>query len=100
MNGRLFVDVDPARLRLPMERRDGSDPGKRQRQIARYGKNLNGMPPVFLYRGSDGELMISDGVTRATRAAKLCPGDLIPAEIIGNLPVPFAHLPTVQEKLP
>lgn len=97
---RVFLDVDPAALRLPRERIDGADPTKLQRQIARHGKSLAGMPPVLVYRGSDGELMIADGVTRATRAAKLCPGVPIPAELVGVLPHPLGHLPTVKEKLP
>ncbi len=100
MAGRVFFDVDPAALRLPPERAAGADPGKLQRQIARHGRSLAGMPPVFVYRGSDGDLMLSDGVTRATRAAKLCPGAVIPAELLGTLPRPVGHLPTVQEKLP
>lgn len=100
MSPRVFFDVDPATLRLPRERIDGADPVKLQRQIARHGHSLTGMPPVLVYRGSDGELMISDGVTRATRAAKFCPGSLIPAELLGVLPYPVGHLPTVQEKLP
>ena len=58
------------------------------------------MPPVLVYRGSDGELVLSDGVTRATRAAKLCPGSMIPAELLGTLPHPVGHQPTVREKLP
>jgi hypothetical protein len=37
-------------------------------------------------RGKDGHLRINDGVTRATRAAKLRPGELVPAEIIQDLP--------------
>ena len=38
--------------------------------------------------------MLCDGVTRATRAAKLCPGAVIAAELLGVLPNPvraFAH---------
>ncbi len=58
------------------------------------------MPAIFLYRGSDGELVIYDGVTRATRAAKFCPGQLIPAEVTGTLKYPVGHYPTVLEKLP
>ncbi len=97
----MFFDVDPATLRLPNERIDRADPAtKLQRQIARHGKSLSGMPPVLVYRGSDGELLLSDGVTRATRAAKLCPGAAIPAELLGILPHPVGHLPAVQEKLP
>ena len=84
MASREFLDVDPRTLHLPPSRLDGADPAKLQRQIARHGRSLQGMPPVLVYRGSDGELMLSDGVTRATRAAKLCPGSLIPAELLGN----------------
>ncbi len=100
MSPRTFLDVDPATLRLPPERIDGADPAKLQRQIVRHGNSLVEMPPVLVYRGSDGELMLSDGVTRATRAAKLCPGSLILAELLGSLPHPVGHLPTVKEKLP
>jgi hypothetical protein len=100
MSARVFFDVDPATLRLPQERTDGADPAKLQRQIARHGNSLTGMPPVLVYRGSDGELVLSDGVTRATRAAKLCPGAVIPAELLGSLSHPVGHLPTVKEKLP
>src|SRR5215472_16439096 len=99
MSSRTLFDVDPAPLRLPQERTDGADPAKLQRQIARHGRSLAGMPPVLVYRGSDGELVLSDGVTRATRAAKLCPGAVIPPELLGALPHPVGHLPTVKEKL-
>jgi hypothetical protein len=58
------------------------------------------MPPVLVYQGSDAELLLSDGVTRATRPAKLCPGAVIPAERLGTLAHPVGHLPTVKEKLP
>ncbi len=78
--------VDPANLHLPPERRQGVDPGKLARQIAKHGKSLDGMPPLQLVRGRDGKLRINDGVTRATRAAKLRPGELVPAEIIQDLP--------------
>ena len=44
------------------------------------------MPPLELIRGKDGHLRINDGVTRATRAAKLRPGELVPAEVIQDLP--------------
>ena len=51
---------------------------------------------MLVYRGSDGELMLCDGVTRA---AKLCPGSVIPAELLGSLPYAVGHLPIVMEKL-
>lgn len=50
------------------------------------GNSLDGMPPLELIRGKDGNLRLNDGVTRATRAAKLRPGELVPAEVIQNLP--------------
>ena len=100
MNSRVFFNTDLAELHLPNERISRADPVKLQRQIARHGKSLTGMPPVLVYRGSDGELLLSDGVTRATRAAKFCPGVLIPAELLGMLPNPVGHLPKVRDKLP
>jgi hypothetical protein len=51
-----------------------------------HGSSLEGMPPLELIRGKEGHFRINDGVTRATRAAKFRPGDLIPAEVIQNLP--------------
>ena len=97
---REFLTVDPRKLRLPPGRIGGADPAKLQRQIARHGPSLQGMPPVLVYRGNDGELMITDGVTRATRAGKLRPGQSVPVEVLGNLPRPFGSLPTVEDKLP
>lgn len=43
--------------------------------------------------------MIFDGVTRATRAAKLAPGIPITVEVTGDLRGPVGGLPTVGEKL-
>src|SRR5215207_3268318 len=100
MSPRVFFDVDPATLYLPQSRIDGADPVKLQRQIARHGSSLSGMPPILVYQGTDGGFIISDGVTRATRAAKLCPGQVVPVELLGRLPVRAADLPTVLEKLP
>jgi hypothetical protein len=81
-----FLDVDPGELYLPPSRRQGADPGKLARQINQHGSSLDGMPPLEVIRGKDGHLRINDGVTRATRAAKLCPGVLISAEVIQTLP--------------
>jgi hypothetical protein len=64
-----FRDVDAAELRLPPSRFSGADPYKLQRQIARFGASTVGMPPVWVYEGSDGVLEIINGATRATRIA-------------------------------
>ena len=100
MYPRLFLDVDPRMLHLPTTRTAGADPLKLQRQIARYGRSILGMPPLEVYRGTDGKLVVYDGVTRATRVAKLLPGQLVRVEVIDDLRTPVGHLPTVGDKLP
>jgi hypothetical protein len=90
-----FRDVDPAELRLPPSRLSGADPYKLQRQIARYGKSAVGMPPVWVYEGSDGVLEIVNGVARATRLAKLDPGTTIRVEVIGQLRRPRGNYPKI-----
>jgi hypothetical protein len=99
---REFILVDPAGLYLPPGIRSrGADPAKLARQIAQHGSSLVGMPPVELVRGRDGHLRINDGVTRATRAAKLRPGELIPAEVIDTWPkLDVTRMPRVEETLP
>jgi hypothetical protein len=90
-----FRDVDPAELRLPPSRLSGADPYKLQRQIARFGTSASGMPPVWVYEGSDGFMEIVNGVTRATRIAKLAPGVAIRVEVIGKLRRPRGHYPKI-----
>ncbi len=96
----VFLDVDPRTLHLPPSSRWGADPGKLQRQIARFGKLTVGLPPPWVYQSSDGALVISDGVTRATRVAKLLPGGFIRVEVIGDQKTPVGHYPTVGDRLP
>lgn len=96
-----FFEVDPGELYLPPTRSQGADPGKLARQIAKHGKSLDGMPPLQVVRGKDGNLRINDGVTRATRAAKLRPGSLVPAEVIQDLPnLDVTRMPKVKDSLP
>lgn len=99
MKSREFVQVDPASLHLPSSRRDGADPIKLHRQVTKHGTSTDGMPPPEVKRGSDGELVIYDGVTRATRVAKYMPGTPITVEVTGELNGPVGGLPTVGEKL-
>jgi len=96
-----FIDVDPGELYLPPSRRQGADPSKLVRQIAKYGNSLDGMPPLQVVRGKDGYLRINDGVTRATRAAKLRRGLLVPAEVIQEIPrLDVTRMPKVKDTLP
>ncbi len=97
----IFVNVDLRTLRLPPTRVNGADPIKLVRQIARHGSSLQGMPPPPVMRGKDGELMLTDGVTRATRAAKLVPGQTIVVEIFDDDPShDYSWLPRVGDRLP
>lgn len=100
VNPRVFLDVDPRTLRLPTTRWSGADPSKLHRQIARFGTSVAGMPPILVSRGNDGELVISDGVTRATRVAKLLPGTPVCVELIDDLPIPVGSYPSVGDNLP
>jgi hypothetical protein len=97
----VFINVDPGELHLPPCRPQGADPGKLARQNSKHGSSLAGIPPLQVIRGKDGKMRINDGVTRATRAAKLRPGVLIQAEIIQDLPnLDVTRMPTVKDALP
>ena len=95
-----FRDVDPAELRVPPSRPQGADPAKLQRQIARFGGSAAGMPPPWVYEAPDGVLVVYNGVTRATRIAKLAPGTLIRVEVIGKLRRAAAGDPKIGDVLP
>lgn len=100
MNPRLFLDVDPRTLHLPGSRRSGADPLKLHRQIAQFGVSVQGMPPLEVSRGSDGALILNNGVTRATRVAKLLPGATVLVEVIDDLPIPVGSFPSVGDVTP
>ncbi len=57
------------------------------------------MPPVVVYEGSDGVLVIYNGVTRATRIAKLAPGTLIQVEVLGRLRRAYGPDPKIGDLL-
>lgn len=92
-------DVDPRELRVPPSRPQ-ADPAKLQRQIARFGRSAAGMPPPWVYEASDGVLVVYNGVTRATRIAKLAPGTLIRVEVVGRLRRAAAGDPKIGDVLP
>jgi hypothetical protein len=95
-----YLDVDPRTLRLPPSRSTGADSVKLQRQIAQYRRSTVGMPRLVVFRAADGELVIYDGVTRATRVAKLLPGQSVRVEVIGDVSSSGSLYPTVGERLP
>ena len=97
---RLYLDVDPRELHAPSSRTSGADPFKLHRQIARYGASSAGMPPIEVYEYSDGALVIYNGVTRATRIAKLAPGALVRVEVIGRIRLAGASHPKIGDLIP
>ena len=100
-SGNPIIQVDPADLHVPPSRPQGADPGKLARQISKFGLSIIGMPPLELVRGKDGHYRINDGVTRATRVAKLLPGQMVPAIVIHDLPkLDVTRLPTIGDLLP
>ena len=100
MNPRVFLDVDPRTLRVPGSRRSGADPFKLHRQIAQFGSSGQGMPPIEVSRGTDGELVINNGVTRATRIAKLAPGTKVRVEVIDDLPIAMGSYESIGDLIP
>jgi hypothetical protein len=58
------------------------------------------MPPLEVYEAADGVLVVYNGVTRATRVAKLVPGTLVRVEVIGKLRGDHASDPKIGDLLP
>ena len=84
---------------LPIRRQRVAGAEYSQRQLAKHGTSMEGMPPPEVKRGSDGEFVIYDGVTRATRVAKYLPGTPITVLVTGQLTGPVGGLPRVGDKL-
>ena len=89
----------PGDLRLPPSRAAGADPWKLHQQIRQYGASIDGMPPILVYEDPEGLLEIIDGVTRATRIAKLSPDQLVPVIVIGQYRRSRVGSPCVKDTL-
>jgi hypothetical protein len=96
----VLLDVDPRELRLLPSQAGGADPYKLQMQVARFGSSTSGLPPPWVYQGSDGFLVLYNGITRATRIAKLAPGTLIRVEVVGTFRRPVGHHSKVGDTVP
>jgi hypothetical protein len=58
------------------------------------------MPVLEVTEAAGGELVINSGVTRATRVAKLLPGQTVRVEVIDSLPRwNVSKFPLVKDKL-
>ena len=95
-----FMAVNPRTLHLPPSSFSDADPFKFHRRVAAHGSSTVGMPPLIVYRGKDGELVIADGVTRATRVARLLPGSLVTVEVVGNGRAAVGGYPTIGGRIP
>ena len=59
------------------------------------------MPAPFVTRDKNGQLQLMDGVTRATRVAKLLPGQTITVEVVEEEPEKdYGSLPLVGDHVP
>jgi hypothetical protein len=66
-----------------------------------FGLSITGMPVLEVTEAATGELVLNSGVTRATRVAKLLPGQTVAVEVIDSLPGwDVSKYPMVKDKLP
>ena len=68
-----FRWVLPGKLRLPPTRPEGADDYKLAMQEIEYSSSTEGMPPIEVLLGFDEQMIIFNGVTRATRAHRYHP---------------------------
>jgi hypothetical protein len=94
-----YRDVDPRELRVPGSRPQ-ADPFKYAQQVRRFGGSTATMPPILVYEGTDGHLLIYNGVTRATRIATLSPGTLVRVEVLGRLRRAYGGDPKIGDSVP
>lgn len=94
-----IIKVLPGELRLPPSRAGGADLWKLHQQIQQFGELIDGMPPILVYQDPDGLMEIMDGVTRATRIAKLAPEQLVPVVVIGHYRRSRGSSPRVKDRL-
>jgi hypothetical protein len=92
------LEVLPGDLRLPPSR-PGADPWKLHQQIRQFAASTEGMPPILVYQDPDGLMEIIDGVTRATRIAKLAPQQPVTVIVIGRYRRSRASSPRVKDRL-
>jgi len=95
----VIQQVLPGELRLPPSRASGADPWKLHQQIRQFGGSTSGMPPILVYQDPDGLMEIIDGVTRATRIAKLAPNQRVSVIIIGQYRRSRAKSSSVKDRL-
>ena len=73
---------------------------KLQQQIAQFGTSVQRNASVGGQSCADGEFVVNNGVTRATRIAKLLPGVPVRVEVIDDLPIPVGSFPSIGDLIP
>ncbi len=73
---------------------------KLQDQFKEFGFSTADVPPIEVTLGMNGEMMINDGVTRATRCCMIDVEQVVTVDVIEERPEwDFSHLPTIAELL-
>jgi len=92
-------EVDPGDLRLPSVGQAASTLGSGiRRSVRQFVARRDDLPPILVHEDPDGVLEITDGVTRATRVAKLTPGEPVPVVVIGRYRRSRASSPRVRDR--
>jgi hypothetical protein len=92
--------VQPGLLRVSPMRPEGADPMKLQDQFNEFGFSITDMPPIEVTLGRNDEMMINNGMTRATRCCLMNSEQVVSVEVIETRPEwDFSHLPTIIETL-
>ena len=95
-----FRYVLPGPLRVSSMRPDGADGMKLQDQFNEFGFSAVDMPPIEVTLGMGGEMIINNGMTRATRCYMINPDQVVKIEVIEAKPEwNFSHLLTIAETL-
>ncbi len=76
-----FRYVLPGKLRLPPTRPEGADDYKLAMQEIESGSSTEGMPSIEVLLGSDGQMIIFNGVTCAIRAYRYHPNTPVLVEV-------------------
>lgn len=78
--------VLPGKLHLPPTRPEGVDDYKYARQEIEFGASVEDMPAIEVLLGTGEQMMIFNGVTRATRAYRYHPDQRVLVEVTDILP--------------
>ncbi len=92
--------VQPGLLRVSPMRPEGADPTKLQDQFNEFGFSKDDIPFIEVTLGSNGEMMINNGMTRATRCCMINSEQPVSVEVIDVRPAwNLSHLPTILDTL-